>query len=74
MTSAARRRAALLGASEPIRALAAAGTLAATAPLLALAPRGDRHPVLVLPGLLASDRSTTTLRSVGLLSFIDPSF
>src|SRR5829696_5654120 len=56
------RRGALLAATEPIRALASAGTLAATAPLLSVAPRGDRHPVLVLPGLLASDLSTTTLR------------
>jgi hypothetical protein len=56
------RRSALPAATEPIRALAGAGGLAATLPLLAPAPRGDRHPVLVLPGLLASDMSTTTLR------------
>jgi pimeloyl-ACP methyl ester carboxylesterase len=31
-------------------------------PLLARAPRGDGHPVLVLPGWLASDRSTWALR------------
>src|SRR5262245_8526126 len=32
-------------------------------PLLRLAtPRGDGHPVLVLPGLLASDTSTRALR------------
>lgn len=31
-------------------------------PLLARAPRGDGHPVLVLPGLLASDLSTVLLR------------
>jgi pimeloyl-ACP methyl ester carboxylesterase len=31
-------------------------------PLLARAPKGDGHPVLVLPGLLASDLSTTLLR------------
>jgi pimeloyl-ACP methyl ester carboxylesterase len=31
-------------------------------PLLARAPRGDGHPVLVLPGLLASDLSTALLR------------
>jgi pimeloyl-ACP methyl ester carboxylesterase len=31
-------------------------------PLLAQAPRGDGHPVLVLPGLLASDLSTALLR------------
>ena len=27
-------------------------------------PRGDGHPVLVLPGLLADDVSTRTLRAV----------
>jgi pimeloyl-ACP methyl ester carboxylesterase len=32
-------------------------------PLLRLAPRGDGHPVLVLPGLTASDRSTQPLRA-----------
>ena len=31
-------------------------------PLLARAPRGDGHPVLALPGLLASDFSTLMLR------------
>src|SRR3989454_7744276 len=31
-------------------------------PLLARAPRGDGHPVLVLPGWMASDRSTWALR------------
>src|ERR1051326_7543598 len=31
-------------------------------PLLARAPRGDGHPVLVLPGWLASDRTTRPLR------------
>ncbi len=31
-------------------------------PLLARAPKGDGHPVLVLPGLLASDLSTAPLR------------
>ena len=31
-------------------------------PLLARAPRGDGHPVLVLPGWLMSDRSTWALR------------
>ena len=39
-----------------------AGTLAAW-PLLQLAPRGDGHPVLVLPGLAASDISTQLLRT-----------
>lgn len=32
-------------------------------PLLRLAPRGDGHPVLVLPGLAASDVSTRPLRA-----------
>ncbi len=32
-------------------------------PLLRLAPRGDGHPVLVLPGLAASDTSTRVLRA-----------
>src|SRR5208283_4532089 len=32
------------------------------APLLLAAPRGDGHPILVLPGFLASDVSTRPLR------------
>ncbi|WP_448624159.1 esterase/lipase family protein [Geodermatophilus sp. URMC 64] len=52
----------VLAATEPVRAMASAGAFAATWPLLALAPRGDRHPVLVLPGLGATDLSTGTLR------------
>jgi pimeloyl-ACP methyl ester carboxylesterase len=36
--------------------------LQAARPLLAAAPRGDGHPVLVLPGLTADDRSTVPLR------------
>ena len=32
-------------------------------PLLSLAPAGDGHPVLVLPGLVASDVSTRALRT-----------
>src|SRR5215218_7075158 len=58
----ARRRAALLAATEPVRSMASAGALAATLPLLRAAPRGEPHPVLVLPGLMASDFSTKTLR------------
>jgi pimeloyl-ACP methyl ester carboxylesterase len=52
----------LLALTEPARALAGFGTLAAGLPLLRRAPRGEPHPVLVLPGLLASDVSTHTLR------------
>ncbi len=59
---AARRRALVLAATEPARSLLSAGSLAAGAPLLRYAPRGEPHPVLVLPGLLASDVSTRLLR------------
>jgi pimeloyl-ACP methyl ester carboxylesterase len=52
----------LLAATEPVRALASAGALAVGLPLLAVAPRGDQHAVLVLPGLGASDVSTGTMR------------
>jgi hypothetical protein len=38
------------------------GAFAATAPALQLTPRGDGHPVLVLPGLAATDESTRPLR------------
>ncbi len=38
------------------------GLLAAALPLLAQAPRGDSHPVMVFPGLGASDLSTAPLR------------
>src|SRR3954451_10544693 len=56
------RRRALLAATEPARTLATAGSMAALPPLLRWAPRGDPHPVLVLPGLMASDLSTRVLR------------
>ncbi|MEM6620544.1 MAG: alpha/beta fold hydrolase [Pseudomonadota bacterium] len=38
------------------------GFAAALPTLTALAPRGDGHPVIVLPGLTTSDRSTASLR------------
>jgi pimeloyl-ACP methyl ester carboxylesterase len=44
------------------RALWEAGAAVALWPLLQLTPRGDGHPVLVLPGLVASDISTKLLR------------
>ncbi|MGY1914025.1 esterase/lipase family protein [Blastococcus sp. SYSU DS0973] len=53
----------LLALTEPARALVSAGALAAGLPLLRLAPRGEPHPVVVLPGWLASDASTRTLRA-----------
>ena len=45
-----------------VRALWEAGAALALWPLLQLTPRGDGHPVLVLPGLVASDMSTRLLR------------
>ncbi len=48
--------------TEPARGLAGLATLTLVAPWLSIAPRGDGHGVLVLPGLLASDASTTVLR------------
>jgi pimeloyl-ACP methyl ester carboxylesterase len=48
--------------SEPGRALADYGGLLAASPVLLAAPRGDGHAVLVLPGFLAEDSSTATLR------------
>jgi pimeloyl-ACP methyl ester carboxylesterase len=57
------RRSAVLAATEPARTLMSAGATAAALPLLRWAPRGEPHPVLVLPGLLASDLSTRVLRA-----------
>ena len=45
------------------RAIHEFGAFIGALPLLSLAPRGDGHPVLVLPGLVASDVSTRPLRS-----------
>ncbi len=50
--------------SEPGRAVADYGLYLAARPLLPRLPRGDGHPVLVLPGLLADDVSTRALRAV----------
>lgn len=44
------------------RALFELGAFVAASPALRLVGRGDRHPVLVLPGFTASDRSTQPLR------------
>lgn len=48
--------------TEPARGLAGLAVLPLAAPWLAVAPRGDAHGVLVVPGLLASDMSTALLR------------
>ena len=45
------------------RAISELGAFLGALPLLSFAPRGDGHPVLVLPGLVASDTSTRPLRS-----------
>ena len=46
-----------------LRAISEFGASLALLPLLRTAPRGDGHPVLVLPGLIASDISTKPLRA-----------
>ena len=51
----------MLLASE-VRAAAELAAMLATLPLLLTAPRGDGHPVLVIPGFLAGDLSTLPLR------------
>lgn len=61
-TTTIRPPSALLALTELPRALAEFGSLALAAPMLAAAPRGDGHSVLVLPGFLASDVSTGVLR------------
>ena len=52
----------LLLLAEAPRALLEGLALAPSAPLLLGAPRGDGHPVLVMPGFLAGDTSTHILR------------
>lgn len=54
---------ALLALTELPRAMAEWGSFALSAgTLLASAPRGDGHPVLVLPGFMTTDTSTRVLR------------
>ncbi|ONF97766.1 esterase/lipase family protein [Sphingomonas jeddahensis] len=53
---------AILALTELPRALLEFGLLPMAAPALASLPRGDGHPVLVIPGFNASDRSTRILR------------
>jgi pimeloyl-ACP methyl ester carboxylesterase len=50
--------------TDPARAMAEFGLFIAALPLRQLLPVGDGHPVLVVPGLLADDGSTWTLRRV----------
>jgi len=50
--------------SDIPRAAVEYGVLLSTLPLHRTLPTGDGHPVLVLPGLLAADSSTWTLRRI----------
>lgn len=59
-----RRPSTLLGLLELPRAIAELGSLPLAAPVLANAPRGDGHPVMVLPGFVADDAATRVLRHV----------
>lgn len=52
----------LLALSEGWRALMEASTLIPSLPLLNRLPRGDGHPVYVLPGFMADSQSTGMLR------------
>ena len=49
--------------TEIPRTLLDIGALCLSAPFLASMPRGDGHPVMVLPGFMASDQSTAVLTS-----------
>lgn len=51
-----------LWATDYPRSLAGYATLPLTAAMTATAPRGDGHPVLVLPGLSGTDLSTVVMR------------
>jgi pimeloyl-ACP methyl ester carboxylesterase len=52
----------LLALSEGWRALLEASTLIPSMPILRNLPRGDGHPVYVLPGFMADSQSTAMLR------------
>jgi pimeloyl-ACP methyl ester carboxylesterase len=48
---------------EPARALMEFSLLGMSAPCLGQAPRGDGHPVMVIPGFMGTDGSTAVLRA-----------
>lgn len=50
--------------AEPVRASGEFATSVGLLPFYRLLPRGDGHPVLVLPGFMAADGSTSALRLV----------
>jgi len=54
----------LLAALEAPRAVAASAALRGSGGLLALAPRGDGSPVVVLPGSTTEAAARTTLRGI----------
>ncbi|MFA7585572.1 MAG: alpha/beta hydrolase [Novosphingobium sp.] len=55
---------------EPARFFAETSALMLSYPLLSAAPRGDGHPVMVLPGFATSDHMTMFLRQfLGLLGY-----
>lgn len=62
-TGTASRPSLLLALTEFPRALIEFGSLPLAMPLLSRAPRGDGHPVMVLPGFVTTDRSTIVLRN-----------
>lgn len=49
--------------AEPVRVAGELATSVSLLALLPLLPKGDGHPVLVLPGFMAADSSTWVLRS-----------
>ncbi len=53
----------LLALLEPGRALWEYGMLLPASPVLAKLPKGDGHPVMIFPGFLAGDNSTSILRA-----------
>ncbi|MGY1822989.1 esterase/lipase family protein [Geodermatophilus sp. SYSU D00079] len=63
MSAATRHPSRALLLTEPPRAGLDAAALAVAWPVLATAPRGDGHPVLVLPGLMTGDPATWVLRT-----------
>ena len=64
MTTATRAPSLRLLATEVPRAGLDLAALLTSWPVLAAAPRGDGHPVLVLPGLLTGDPATVLMRNV----------
>jgi len=54
----------LLALTEAPRALMEFASFVALRPAMSFLPRGDGHPVLVLPGFLASDTSTVPMRNL----------